>query len=259
MDFDLELWLVIATAVCGVIWLLYWLFTRSRAVEEKKEEPILVEYARSFFPVLLIVLILRSFIAEPFRIPSGSMLPTLEIGDFILVNKFAYGVRLPVTHQKLIEVGKPKTGDVMVFRYPLNDKVDYIKRVIGVPGDVVEFDNKELTINGEPIKRENLGEYMARNQNGAITRATRLREQLVDMEHDMLIVPGSGGRVGKVVVPEGQYFVMGDNRDQSNDGRMWGMVPEENLVGKALVVWLNINWRGWLDFSFDFSRIGKIK
>ena len=254
MDFDLEFWLVIATAVCGVIWFLYWLFTRSR--KEKKEEPILVEYARSFFPVLLIVLVLRSFIAEPFRIPSGSMLPTLEIGDFILVNKFAYGVRLPITHQKLLEVGEPKAGDVMVFRYPKNPAVDYIKRVVGVPGDVVKFDNKDLTINGEPVKREALGEYEARDQRNVIRQTFRLRETLGEMEHDMLIVPGSGGRVGTVTVPEGHYFVMGDNRDMSNDGRMWGMVPEENLVGKALLVWLHFNWNG---DGINFSRIGMIE
>ncbi len=254
MDFDLEFWLVIATAVCGVIWFFYWLFTRGREV--KKEEPILVEYARSFFPVLLIVLVLRSFIAEPFRIPSGSMLPTLEIGDFILVNKAAYGVRLPITHQKLFEVGKPESGDVMVFRYPQNPEIDYIKRVIGVPGDVVKFDNKELTVNGQPIKREALGEYEARDQRNVIRKTFRLREMLGDKSYDMLVVPGSGGRVGEVVVPEGHYFVMGDNRDMSNDGRMWGMVPEENLVGKALLVWLHFNWNG---DGINFSRIGTIE
>ncbi|MEZ5479480.1 MAG: signal peptidase I [Thiolinea sp.] len=254
MDFDLEFWLVAATAASGVIWFLYWLFTRGR--EEKKPEPWPVEYARSFFPVLLIVLLLRSFIAEPFRIPSGSMLPTLEIGDFILVNKFAYGVRLPITHQKVLEVGEPKTGDVVVFRYPNDPKVDYIKRLIGVPGDVIEWNNKDLTINGQPVPRESVGEYEARDQHNVIRQTFRLRETLGDTEHDMLIVPGTGGRVGSITVPEGHYFVMGDNRDMSNDGRMWGLVPEENLVGKALLVWLHFNWNG---DGISFSRIGMIE
>ncbi len=137
MDFDLEFWLVTATAVTGVIWLLYALFAGKKA---EGEEPVLVEYARSFFPVLLAVLLLRSFVAEPFRIPSGSMLPTLEIGDFILVNKFAYGLRLPVLHTKILDIGQPQRGDVVVFRYPENPKVDYIKRLIGVPGDVVAME-----------------------------------------------------------------------------------------------------------------------
>lgn len=253
MDFDLEFWLVIATAVTGVIWFLYWIFTRGR--KEQKDEPWPVEYARSFFPVLLIVLILRSFVAEPFRIPSGSMLPTLEIGDFILVNKFAYGVRLPITHQKIVEVDKPETGDVVVFRYPQNPKVDYIKRLVGVPGDTVRWDNKELYINGKSVEREAVGEYEARDQHNVIRPTFRLKEKLGEVEHDMLVVPGTGGRSGEIVVPEGHYFVMGDNRDMSNDGRMWGLVPEENLVGKALLVWLHFNWNG---DGVNFSRIGLI-
>ena len=254
MDFDLEFWLVVATAVCGVVWFLYWIFTRGRR-EKNAVEPWPVEYARSFFPVLLIVLILRSFIAEPFRIPSGSMLPTLEIGDFILVNKFSYGVRLPITHEKIIEVGEPETGDVVVFRYPNDPKVDYIKRLIGVPGDTVAWDNKELTINGVPVSREALGEYQARDQHNNIRQTFRLSETLGEIKHDMLIGPGTGGRRGQVTIPEGHYFVMGDNRDMSNDGRMWGLVPEENLVGKALLVWLHFNWNG---DGINFSRIGLI-
>ncbi len=252
MDLDLEFWLVTATAVCGLVWFLYWIANRKN---EGKEEPWYVEYARSFFPVLLIVLILRSFIAEPFRIPSGSMLPTLEIGDFILVNKFSYGVRLPVTHQKIVPMGEPVAGDVVVFRYPNDPSVDYIKRLVGVPGDVIEWDNKELTINGVPLAREAVGEYQARDQRNLVHQTFRLTENLGKIRHDMLIVPGTGGRSGSITVPAGHYFVMGDNRDMSNDSRMWGLVPEENLVGKAMLVWLHFNWGG---DGINFSRIGLI-
>lgn len=252
LDMDLEFWLVVATAVSGLIWFLYWLATRNAG---RREEPWYVEYARSFFPVLLIVLILRSFIAEPFRIPSGSMLPTLEIGDFILVNKFSYGVRLPITHTEVIPVGKPKTGDVVVFRYPNDPKTDFIKRLVGVPGDEIEWDNKELSINGVPLAREAVGEYDAHDQHGQVHQTFRLTENLGEVRHDMLILPGSGGRSGKMVVPEGHYFVMGDNRDMSNDSRMWGLVPEENLVGKAMLVWMHFNWGG---DGLNLSRIGLI-
>ena len=165
MDFDLEFWLSFATIISGLIWLGYWLLHRSKAVDH---EPILVEYAKSIFPVLAAVLVLRSFIAEPFRIPSGSMLPTLEIGDFILVNKFSYGMRLPVTHSKIIPVGEPKRGDVVVFRYPKDTKVDYIKRLVGVPGDQVEWDNKGLRINGVDLSRTPIGEYAALDQNNTV-------------------------------------------------------------------------------------------
>ncbi|MEZ5476068.1 MAG: signal peptidase I [Thiolinea sp.] len=252
MDLDLEFWLVIATAVTGLIWFLYWVAHRQQA---GRQEPWFVEYARSFFPVLLVVLVLRSFIAEPFRIPSGSMLPTLEIGDFILVNKFAYGVRLPVTHQKILDLGEPETGDVVVFRYPNDPKVDYIKRLIGKPGDVIEWNNKELSINGTPLARQAVGEYEARDQRNLVHQTFRLIESLGAIQHDMLILPGTGGRAGKITVPEGHYFVMGDNRDMSNDSRMWGLVPEENLVGRAILVWLHFNWGG---DGINLSRIGLI-
>lgn len=256
MDMDLEFWLVVATAVSGLIWLLYSLLTRKKGKLSRAAEPWYVEYARSFFPVLLIVLILRSFIAEPFRIPSGSMLPTLEIGDFILVNKFTYGIRLPITHTKIIPLGEPKTGDVVVFRFPNDPKVDFIKRLVGVPGDTIAWNNKELTVNGVPVARQEIGPYEARDQNGEVHPTLRLNETLGTVNHDILILPGTAGRVGEVVVPEGYYFVMGDNRDMSNDGRMWGLVPEENLVGKAMLVWMHFDWGG---DGLNFKRIGLIK
>ncbi|MBU0655525.1 MAG: signal peptidase I [Gammaproteobacteria bacterium] len=250
MDFDLEFWLVAATAVSGVIWLLYALFSRNNNPEE---ESVLLEYARSFFPVLLAVLLLRSFVIEPFRIPSGSMLPTLEIGDFILVNKFAYGLRLPVLHDKILEVGEPQRGDVVVFRYPENPKVDYIKRLIGVPGDVVEWNNKTLRVNGIELDRSTIGEYIALDQHNGSRPTTRLKEDLLGVSHDILIVPNTGGKTGSITVPEGHYFMMGDNRDMSNDSRMWGLVPEANLVGKAAYIWMHINFGG---DGFEASRIG---
>lgn len=250
MDFDLEFWLVAATALTGIVWLLYVVFAGNRA--GGGAEPVLVEYARSFFPVLLAVLLLRSFLFEPFRIPSGSMLPTLEIGDFILVNKFDYGLRLPVLHSKILEIGKPQRGDVVVFRYPDNPKVDYIKRLIGLPGDVVEWDNKELKINGTPLTREAVGQYTALDQNNVEHDTFRLMEDLLGVRHDILILPGTMGRQGSMTIPEGHYFVMGDNRDMSNDSRYWGLVPEGNLVGKATYIWMHLNLGG---DGFKFSRI----
>ena len=248
MDFDLEFWLVSATAVTGVIWLLYALFAGKRA---EAEEPMLVEYARSFFPVLLAVLLLRSFVAEPFRIPSGSMLPTLEIGDFILVNKFAYGLRLPVLHSKVLEIGDPQHGDVVVFRFPDNPKIDYIKRLIGLPGDVVSWNDKTLIVNGVELNRTMEGDYLRPDQQ--TPPSLRLKEDLLGLQHDILVTPGRIGPTGSVTVPEGHYFMMGDNRDNSNDGRMWGLVPEDNVVGKATLVWMHVNLGG---DGFNFSRIG---
>ncbi|MBO0613551.1 MAG: signal peptidase [Pseudomonadota bacterium] len=248
MDFDLEFWLVIATAITGVIWLLYTLITGKKA---EGEEPMLVEYARSFFPVLLAVLFLRSFVAEPFRIPSGSMLPTLEIGDFILVNKFAYGLRLPVLHSKVLEIGDPQRGDVVVFRFPDNPEIDYIKRLIGVPGDVVSWNDKTLTVNGVELNRTLVGDYVRPDQK--TPPSIRLKEDLLGVPHDILVTQGRMGPTGSVTVPQGHYFMMGDNRDNSNDGRMWGLVPEANVVGKATLVWMHMNFGG---DGFNFSRIG---
>ena len=250
MAFDLEWILVSATAISGVIWALYRLLVRNAS---EKPEPVLVEYARSFFPVLLAVLVLRSFVLEPFRIPSGSMLPTLEIGDFILVNKFAYGLRLPVAHTKILETSKPQRGDVVVFRFPNNPDIDYIKRLIGVPGDVVEWDNKNLRVNGVDLPRVAVGQYNALDQNNGVHATFRLTEDLLGISHDILVVPNTGGSRGSITVPEGSYFMMGDNRDMSHDGRAWGLVPEANLVGKATYVWMHANFGG---DGFKPSRIG---
>ena len=256
MDFDFSFFLLVATIDTGVIWGGYLLILKSRGVDfDEKKEPILVEYARSFFPIVLIVLLLRSFLAEPFRIPSGSMMPTLLVGDFILVNKFTYGIRLPVINKKVIELNEPKRGDIVVFRYPKQPSVDYIKRIIGLPGDKVAYYNKKLHINGTPINQVSLGRYQGVGQGEDMTGAEHLLEDLSGVEHSILTRDGVTSAEGVYVVPEGNYFVMGDNRDNSNDGRYWGFVPEENLVGKAFFIWMNWDWQ---HKGVGIDRIGTV-
>lgn len=256
MDFDFSFYLFLATIVTGIIWGSYLLFLKSQGKPfDEENEPVLVEYARSFFPVVFIVLILRSFIAEPFRIPSGSMMPTLLVGDFILVNKFTYGVRLPVINKKIIEINEPKRGDIVVFRYPKDPSVDYIKRVIGLPGDKVVYSNKKLTVNDVPVKQVSLGTYQGVGQGEDMTGAEHLSEDLTGVEHSILIRKGTPSIEFVYVVPEGHYFAMGDNRDNSNDSRYWGPVPEANLVGKAFFIWMNWDWE---NKGIGFSRIGTL-
>jgi signal peptidase I len=259
---DFALILVILTATSGLVWLLdILLLKRGRieataaAVEAKTpppREPIIVEYARSFFPILLLVLVIRSFLFEPFRIPSESMEPTLFTGDFIFVNKFAYGLRLPVLNTKIVEIGEPQHGDVVVFRLPSNPKIDYIKRVVGLPGDVVEYNDREkrLTINGEPVKMEIVGPSEEKG-------FTIGREQLGTHDHRLLLALDSKSRGGKYVVPAGHYFMMGDSRDNSEDSRFADVafVPEANLVGRAVRIWMN--WRWPSDGGPQWSRIGQ--
>ncbi len=254
MDFDFETFLVTATLVCGIVWGLYVLKIKKEKREANEaEEPILVEYARSFFPVLLFVLILRSFLVEPFRIPSGSMMPTLLIGDFILVNKFSYGIRLPAVHTKVIELGKPERGDVVVFRYPKDPTTDYIKRVVGLPGDHLGYYNKKLYINNELMEQTSLGIYAGQGKGDSMSGAIQWAEMLGNVEHNILIRNGARSVEGEFVIPEGQYFMMGDNRDNSNDSRYWGTVPEANLVGKAFMIWMNFDSDNG---GIDFGRLG---
>ncbi|OGT20225.1 MAG: signal peptidase I [Gammaproteobacteria bacterium RBG_16_57_12] len=251
MNINFELILVSALAVTALIWLLdVFLWKPRRIPAEKGEqarEPLLVEYARSFFPVILIVLLLRSFLVEPFRIPSGSMMPTLLIGDFILVNKFSYGLRLPVLKTRIIETGKPSRGDVVVFRYPKDPSIDYIKRVIGVPGDVIGYQDKIVYVNGEPMIQEGLGGYIGAGAGGGMTGAHVMLEHLDGVDHQILLDPARPSQSIEARIPDGQYLVMGDNRDNSNDSRFWGTVPEENLVGKAFMIWMNLG---------AFERVG---
>ena len=256
MSFALFLFLLLA--VTGLVWLLDRYFLRKKRGESGKQ-PWWVEYSISFFPVILIVFMLRSFLVEPFKIPSGSMIPTLLIGDFILVNKFTYGIRLPVINLKLVELNSPQRGDVMVFRYPADTSLDYIKRVVGVPGDRIEYRDKRLTVNGKPVPRRQVADYESRER---LQYFPRYLEDFGGAEHEIILekeAPGfvargmdfrhsancdynSGGLV--CTVPAGHYFMMGDNRDNSSDSRVWGFVPDANIVGKAFFIWLNLNELG---------------
>ena len=259
MDFALILFVL--SIVTGALW------AADRFVFRKKRpdgsaEPVWVEWGAGFFPILLAIFLLRSFLVEPFRIPSGSMIPTLLVGDFILVNKFAYGIRLPVIDKKIIGAGTPKRGDVVVFRYPQNPSQDYIKRVVGLPGDKVEYINKRLTINGQEVPVRQIEDYLHSNR---LQYSNRYSEKLGDVEHEMLNdadtpafiaqqlpYPGRENCAYTVegvrcTVPAGHYFMMGDNRDQSSDSRVWGFVPDENLRGKAFFIWFHFG---------EWSRIG---
>lgn len=263
MDFDFSFFLVVATFVTGVIWGGYLLYLKWLPPKgEAPPEPWAVDLSRSFFPVILIVLLLRSFLVEPFRIPSGSMMPTLSIGDFILVNKFTYGVRLPVINTKIVPLGEPQRGDIVVFRYPLDPTVDYIKRVIGLPGDKITYSNKQLLVNGQAAGQTRIGTYTTTGQGGTMNGASLFSEDLTGIVHDILIrdrqpsplYPKLDGQ-GEFTVPDGHYFVMGDNRDNSNDSRFWGTVPEGNLVGRAFMIWMNWDWENG---GIAFSRLGTI-
>jgi signal peptidase I len=249
MIFDFSFILVVATLATGIIWGLdSWLFKPKRLARaqaagtapENVREPVLVEYARSFFPVILIVLLIRSFLFEPFRIPSDSMMPTLLDGDFIFVNKYAYGLRLPVLNTKIVSVGEPKRGDVIVFRLPSDPTTNYIKRLVGLPGDHVVVRGDRLFVNGEAMKVELDGLYEGPKDTGAQAGAQIGTEHLGDVDHHVLYIPNRYTDYDEVV-PAGHYFFMGDNRDNSRDSRFpqVGFVPEANLVGKAVRIWLN--------------------
>lgn len=268
MKIDLALILTALAALTGVVWLVdRLLFARKRrlmqAEGEEIAEPVLVDYARSLFPIIFLVLVLRSFLAEPFRIPSSSMMPTLLVGDFILVNKFTYGLRLPVLNTKVIELGEPERGDVVVFRYPglgpddVQKGADYIKRVVGLPGDRIAFRDQVLYINDVPVAKQPVGVYVGSGRGREMTGATLLDVDLPGRSHRSLEASpyGDPRTEGSWEVPAGHYFVMGDNRDFSADSRVWNYVPEENLVGKAFLVWLNCE--GWFcSGAFDYTRIG---
>ena len=256
MHFDFSAALTLATLVSGLIAAGYWwLQRRKKEALITSDEPLIVEYAKSFFPVLLFVLVLRSFIVEPFRIPSSSMMPTLLIGDFILVNKFSYGIRLPVVNTKVIDLGEPERGDVMVFRYPKDPSLDYIKRVIGLPGDRVGYYDKHVYINGQKVSQDPVDLYQGVGQGANMTGAQLNHELLSVREHDILIMQERPSIEGEVIVPEGHYFMMGDNRDNSNDSRYWGTVPEENIVGKAFATWMN--WDA-SNNGIDWKRLGTL-
>jgi signal peptidase I len=262
MNFALILFLL--TIATGVLWLVdRYVFRPKR--QKNAKDPWWVEYGASFFPVILAVFLLRSFLVEPFKIPSGSMIPTLLVGDFILVNKYTYGIRIPVLNKKVLELNSPQRGDVVVFRYPVDPSLDYIKRVVGLPGDKVEYRNKRLTINGQAVTMRPNGDFLDKEK---LYYTPRFIETLGGVEHDALIEDEAPPFVPHVLqypqrekclynsegfvceVPAGHYFMMGDNRDNSQDSRVWGFVPDENLVGKAFFIWFNFG---------DWKRIGSFK
>lgn len=279
VSLDFPLILVILVGGSGLIWLLDALFLapgRRRAVialqqeypgwEEEgnpqaeqfrarvaseAREPVLVEYARSFFPVLFIVFVLRSFLVEPFQIPSSSMVPTLQVGDYILVNKYTYGIRLPVTRTKVLALNEPQRGDVMVFFPPHMNQTYYIKRVVGLPGDTVTYRGKRLYVNGEAVSREELAVVP-----GPGARYRLGLEELGDARHLMQVDDARPPRDFTVVVKPDHYFMMGDNRDNSSDSRIWGQVPEKDIVGKAFAVWMH--WDSFLSIP-SFDRVGLIE
>jgi len=273
MNWDLAAFLVILIAISGLLWLfdVFFLVSRRNQLKERmsselrtEEEiieatrpPFLVDLARSLLPIFLIVLVLRSFLIEPFRIPSGSMMPTLLVGDFILVNKFTYGIRLPVINNKIISISEPKRGDVVVFRYPEDPKIPYIKRVVGLPGDHVVYHiaNKMLYINGEPIPQKIIGSYQGVGEGSGMTGADEKIENLQGVEHSILLYQNRSFNAVMpymdMTIPPKHYFVLGDNRDNSRDSRFWGTVPEENLIGKAFLIWMN-----W-DRGVNWDRIGQ--
>ncbi|MEM9385811.1 MAG: signal peptidase I [Pseudomonadota bacterium] len=244
----LELALVVGALLTGVVYALEVGFLRKRRIEalgEEAPEPPAVEYARSFFPVILLVLVVRSFLFEPFRIPSASMVPTLLVGDFIFVNKFSYGIRLPVLRSEVLDFGEPERGEVVVFRLPSDNRTNYIKRVIGLPGDTVTYLNGVLLINGERVEMEPIERYTGPGAEESPEPQVLLRERLGERVHDVLQIerPNYRHGSGEWVVPAGHYFMMGDNRDNSQDSRYLnavGFVPEENLVGRAEIVWLSV-------------------
>lgn len=259
MNVDFSLVLFVLVVVTGAIWLIdFLLFAKKRTTakssneqESASKEPIVLEYAKFLFPVVLIVFLLRGFIAEPFRIPSGSMLPTLEVGDFILVNKFAYGIRIPVWNKKVFGSGTPQRGDVVVFRYPEDPSIDYIKRIVGVPGDEVAYYNKVLYINGKEMPQSEKGNYQ---QDGSYVQYSRFGENLNEVKHDILKSKSVGAGDFVVKVPPHRYFAMGDNRDNSRDSRYWGFVPDENLIGEAFLIWMNWSSAGGL----KWKRLGSV-
>jgi signal peptidase I len=257
IHFDFEAFLTLASGITGLLWFLSIYFRKSKTKENFGVRA--TDQIGSFFPVLLFVLVIRTFVFEPFRIPSSSMMPTLLTGDFIYVNKFAYGLKMPVLHDTIIEIGKPKRGDIIVFRFPDDQSIDYIKRVVGIPGDRIRYDTrkKQLYLNGTLVEQELIGQYDGLMDNPKDDQwAIKKIEKLDGVNHMMFTLNNRRGGPSDfidVTVPDGKYFALGDNRDNSGDSRKWGFVPERNLVGRAVFIWMH--WRT-TDFLEGLKRIG---
>ncbi|MEE9451412.1 MAG: signal peptidase I [Gammaproteobacteria bacterium] len=235
---NFELILVLLVVVSGAIMLTDKLFFAAKRKQDQQHSS-LVEYARSFFPIFLIVLLLRSFLVEPFRIPSGSLEPTLLVGDFVFVNKFQYGLRLPVINRTIIPISEPERGDITVFRWPPNPSLNYIKRIIGLPGDHILYIDKQWIINGEAVPQEVTGYIINSDPEGRRWKVEKRLETLNGKEYTIYVRPDIEAKDLEVTVPPGHYFAIGDNRDDSSDSRYWGFVPEENLVGEGFLVWMS--------------------
>ena len=236
------------------------IFLKFSKSEKYKHRPKVVQWSIELFPVLLLVLVFRGFIFEPFRVPSNSMMPTLLTGDFILVNKFDYGLRLPILNSKIIDFSKPERGDVIVFRYPNYEHsagysgVDFIKRVVALPGDTISYEKDQLIVNGESVEYRKIGSYQGVDSGKAMSGYRHIREKINEADHDILLHPlGNSRKLSKTTVPEGHYFVMGDNRPHSSDSRFWGYVPEDYILGRAVGIWMHWDWN---HNSMQFSRIG---
>ncbi len=262
MNFNFELILFYAILICGVVALFDMIFLAPKRKKKKipaEKKPVISDYAYSFFPVLLIVFLLRSFLYEPFRIPSGSLEPTLLVGDFILVNKFDYGIRLPVLHKKIYPVEDLHRGDIFVFRYPINPSIDYIKRVIGLPGDKISYIGKVLYVNGKKAPQEFQKNATDKGEDGSVWNVVQKQEDFLGIKHAIYQIPERPDDDFKdVIVPAGMYFAMGDNRDDSGDSRVWGFVPDQNIIGKANIIWMS--WDSDADFlhKIRWDRIGKV-
>ncbi len=258
---DFSTLMALIVVVSGAVWAVdsWFLAPRRRPAAageragERPPRPAVVEYARSFFPVFLVVLLVRSFVVEPFRIPSGSMMPTLLAGDFIAVNKFSYGLRLPIMERKVFDVGAPGRGDVVVFRFPADGETVFIKRIVGLPGDRIRYGrDRTLYVNGAAARQGEGRTYTGAGSGSHMTGAEHRTETLDGRTHALLHRPGLPVAAGEWTVPEGRYFVLGDNRDKSHDSRFWGFVPEENLIGPASIVWMHWDW----GHGIDLGRIG---
>ena len=236
------------------------IFLKFSKSEKYSHRPKVVQWSIELFPVLLLVLVFRGFIFEPFRVPSNSMMPTLLTGDFILVNKFNYGFRLPIVNSKIIDFSKPERGDIIVFRYPNYEHsaaysgVDFIKRVVALPGDTISYEKDQLTVNGETVDYRKIGAYQGVDSGKAMSGYRHIRELIDQADYDILLHPlGHSRELSKTTVPEGHYFVMGDNRPHSSDSRFWGYVPENYILGKAIGIWMHWDWN---HNTMQFSRIG---